>query len=353
MPVGTQGTVKAMTQEELVQLGFPIILCNTYHTYLRPGHELIARAGGLHGFINWQGNILTDSGGFQVFSLQELRTISEHGVEFKSHLDGSKHLFTPERAVRIQGALGSDIMMAFDQLAANPCTKQQSAEAMERTHRWAKRCVDEWHTAREEWQRGENEMLPNPGQVLFGIVQGGIYDDLRQQSAAAIAELDTPGIAIGGVAVGEEKALIFSTVEFTTPLLPDHKPRYLMGVGEPEDILHAVSCGVDMFDCVLPTRLARNAAMMTHYGRVNLRNSKYKEQFSPVDDLCDCQVCQNYTAAYIHHLFQAKEILAARLATFHNLYFLHQLMADIRKAIRTERLDAFAAEFLSRYQTAQ
>lgn len=351
MPVGTQGTVKAMTQQELSELGFPIILCNTYHTYLRPGHELIARAGGLHGFINWHGNILTDSGGFQVFSLQELRTINERGVEFKSHLDGSKHLFTPERAMRIQNALGSDIMMAFDQLAPNPCTKQQAQEAMECTHRWAKRCVDEWHLAREEWQRGEDLLLPNPGQVLFGIVQGGIHDDLRAQSAAAIAELDTPGIAIGGVAVGEEKSAIFHTVSYTTPLLPDSKPRYLMGVGEPEDILHAVSCGVDMFDCVLPTRLARNAAMMTHYGRMNLRNSRYTEDFGPVDPMCQCPVCRNYSAAYIHHLFVAKEILAARLATYHNLYFLHELMNDIRTAIEEQRLAEFSAEFLGRYQS--
>lgn len=337
MPVGTQGTVKAMTQEELEALNFRIILCNTYHLYLRPGHERVARAGGLHRFIAWERNILTDSGGFQVFSLQALRRVLEDGVEFRSHLDGSTHYFTPERAVQIQHALGADIIMAFDECAPNPCSYEQARAAMDRTHRWAVRCLQAHDTS----------------QALFGIVQGSIYEDLRAESARFISELGFPGVAIGGVAVGEEKAEIHRVVAFTTPLLPDEKPRYLMGVGEPDDILHAVACGVDMFDCVLPTRLARNAAMITRRGRVNLRNARFAEDFGPVDPECDCPVCQRYSAAYLHHLFRAKEILAARLATYHNLYFYQWFMAQIRHAIREGNLEQFAGEFLQSYTPEQ
>ncbi|MGC8784441.1 MAG: tRNA guanosine(34) transglycosylase Tgt [Armatimonadota bacterium] len=333
MPVGTQGTVKAMTQEELEWLDLRIILCNTYHLYLRPGHERVARAGGLHRFIAWNRNILTDSGGFQVFSLQGLRRVYEDGVEFQSHIDGSTHYFTPERAVEIQHALGADVIMAFDECPPNPCTYEQAKAAMERTHRWAVRCLQSHHTE----------------QALFGIVQGSVYEDLREQSARFISELGFPGVAIGGVAVGEEKAEIHRIVAFTTPLLPDGKPRYLMGVGEPDDILQAVASGVDMFDCVLPTRLARNAAMMTRRGRVNLRNAHFADHFGAVDPECDCPVCRRYPAAYIHHLFKAKEILAARLATYHNLYFYQRLMEDIRWAIREGNLEQFAREFLQKY----
>ncbi|MDW8104007.1 MAG: tRNA guanosine(34) transglycosylase Tgt [Armatimonadota bacterium] len=337
MPVGTQGTVKAMTQEELEALDFRIILCNTYHLYLRPGHERVARAGGLHRFIAWHRNILTDSGGFQVFSLQALRRVYEDGVEFRSHLDGSTHYFTPERAIAVQHALGADIIMAFDECPPNPSSYEQARAAMERTHRWAVRCLQAHDTA----------------QALFGIVQGSVYEDLRAESARFISELDFPGIAIGGVAVGEEKAEIHRVVAFTTPLLPLEKPRYLMGVGEPDDILQAVACGVDMFDCVLPTRLARNAAMMTRRGRVNLRNARFAEEFGPVDPECDCPVCQRYSAAYLHHLFKAKEILAARLATFHNLYFYQRFMAQIRRAIREGNLEQFRGEFLQSYTPEQ
>ncbi|MCS7310129.1 MAG: tRNA guanosine(34) transglycosylase Tgt [Armatimonadetes bacterium] len=337
MPVGTQGTVKAMTQEELEALDFRIILCNTYHLYLRPGHERIARAGGLHRFIAWHRNILTDSGGFQVFSLQALRRVYEDGVEFRSHLDGSTHYFTPERAIAVQHALGADIIMAFDECPPNPSSYEQARAAMERTHRWAVRCLQAHDTA----------------QALFGIVQGSVYEDLRAESARFISELDFPGIAIGGVAVGEEKAEIHRVVAFTTPLLPLEKPRYLMGVGEPDDILQAVACGVDMFDCVLPTRLARNAAVMTRRGRVNLRNARFAEELGPVDPECECPVCQRYSAAYLHHLFKAKEILAARLATFHNLYFYQRFMAQIRRAIREGNLEQFRGEFLQSYTPEQ
>lgn len=333
MPVGTQGTVKAMTQEELERLGFRIILCNTYHLYLRPGHERVAQAGGLHRFIAWEGNILTDSGGFQVFSLQGLRRVYEDGVEFQSHLDGSYHYFTPERAIEIQHALGADIIMAFDECPPYPCTWEQAGQAVERTHRWALRCLQAHDTA----------------QALFGIVQGSVYEDLREQSARFISEQDFAGVAIGGVSVGEEKSEIHRIVAFTTPLLPESKPRYLMGVGEPDDILQAVASGVDMFDCVLPTRLARNAAMMTRRGRVNLRNARFAEDFGPVDPECDCPVCQRYSAAYIRHLFNAREILAARLATYHNLYFYQKLMQDVRRAIREGNLEQFTREFLQEY----
>ena len=337
MPVGTQGTVKAMTQEELERLDFRIILCNTYHLYLRPGHERVAQAGGLHRFIAWRRSILTDSGGFQVFSLQALRRVYEDGVEFRSHIDGSTHFLTPERAVEVQNALGADIIMAFDECPPNPCSWQQAEAAMERTHRWAIRCLQTHRT----------------DQALFGIAQGSVYEDLREQSARFISDLDFPGVAIGGVAVGEEKTEIRRIVAFTTPLLPEEKPRYLMGVGEPDDILHAVACGVDMFDCVLPTRLARNAAMMTRRGRVNLRNARFADDFDPADPECDCPVCQRYPAAYIRHLFNAREILAARLATYHNLYFYQKFMNDIRQAIRAGNLEQFTRAFLQNYLPAE
>lgn len=333
MPVGTQGTVKAMTQEELERLDLRIILCNTYHLYLRPGHERVAQAGGLHRFIAWQRNILTDSGGFQVFSLQGLRRVYEDGVEFQSHVDGSTHYFTPERAIEVQHALGADIIMAFDECPPYPCEWEQARQAMERTHRWAARCLEAHDTA----------------QALFGIVQGSVYEDLRAQSARFISELGFPGIAIGGVAVGEEKREIHRIVAFTAPLLPEEKPRYLMGVGELDDILQAVASGVDMFDCVVPTRMARNAAMITRRGRVNLRNARFADDFGPVDPECDCPVCQRYSAAYIRHLFNAREILAARLATYHNLYFYQKFMRDTRQAIREGNLEQFTREFLQEY----
>lgn len=334
MPVGTQGTVKAMSQEEMSEMGFKIILGNTYHLYLRPGHELIKKFGGLHKFINWNGSILTDSGGFQVFSLEHIRKINEDGVIFRSYVDGSYHEFTPERVMEIQAAIGADIVMAFDECAPYPCEKDYAVKAMERTHRWAIRSKESY----------------DKDQAFFGIIQGSVYQDLRQQSAEFMVNLDTDGIAIGGVSVGEGKELMMNAVDWCVPYLPNHKPRYLMGVGTPEDLIDAVIRGIDMFDCVLPTRLGRNGSLYTSQGRINIKNNKYIEEFTPVDPECNCWCCKNYTAAYLRHLYKCEEILASRLATYHNLYFYKNLMEQIRKAIAEERLLEFRKEFLSKYR---
>jgi queuine tRNA-ribosyltransferase len=325
MPVGTRATVKTLSQEELEQLGFQIILGNTYHLYLRPGDERIARLGGLHRFMRWERAILTDSGGFQVFSLAKLRTIDDDGVTFRSHIDGSEHRFTPERAVQIQRNLGSDIMMAFDECPPYPASRDEVARATERTYRWALRCRAAW------------EAQPN-AQALFGILQGGVYDDLRLMSLQQITELDLPGYAIGGVSVGEHVDDMRRVVELVAPRMPADKPRYLMGVGTPDDILHAVQHGLDMFDCVLPTRLARHHTVFTSAGRINLRNAQYQERDEPIDPTCDCWVCQRYSLAYIHHLFRAGELLAFRLATYHNLAFYARWMARIRQQIEAGTL---------------
>ena len=335
MPVGTRATVKTMTPEELKGLGASIILGNTYHLFLRPGHDIVKEAGGLHKFMNWDRPILTDSGGFQVFSLGDLRTITEEGVEFRSHIDGSKQFISPEKSMEIQNALGSDIMMAFDECTPYPATYEYAKESMERTSRWAKRCKD-YH---QDWDN----------QALFGIVQGGVYKDLRAESAKQITDLDFPGYAIGGLSVGEPKELMCEMLDFTTPLLPKDKPRYLMGVGTPDYLFEAVIRGVDMADCVMPTRIARNGTVMTANGRVNIRNAKYKRDFSKLDEECDCYTCKNYTRAYIRHLFNVDEILGARLATIHNLYFLINLMDNIREAIREDRLMEYKEEFYSKY----
>ena len=335
MPVGTRATVKAMTPEEVRDLGAQIILGNTYHLYLKPGHELIKRAGGLHKFMNWPYPILTDSGGFQVFSLGDLRKITEKGVEFRSHIDGSKHFISPEKSIEIQNALGSDIMMAFDECTPYPADYEYAKHSMERTTRWAKRCKD-YH---KDWEN----------QALFGIIQGGMYKDLREQSAKEIIDLDFPGYAIGGLSVGEPKELMCELLEFTTPLLPEDKPRYLMGVGSPDYLFEAVINGVDMADCVLPTRIARNGTVMTAHGPLTIRNAQYKEDFSKLDPECDCYTCTNYSRAYIRHLFNVNEILGARLATIHNLYFLIKLMENIRKAIREDRLMEYKNEFYKKY----
>ena len=335
MPVGTRATVKAMTPEEVRDLGAQIILGNTYHLYLKPGHELIKRAGGLHKFMNWPYPILTDSGGFQVFSLGDLRKITEKGVEFRSHIDGSKHFISPEKSIEIQNALGSDIMMAFDECTPYPADYEYAKHSMERTTRWAKRCKD-YH---KDWEN----------QALFGIIQGGMYKDLREQSAKEIIDLDFPGYAIGGLSVGEPKELMCELLEFTTPLLPEDKPRYLMGVGSPDYLFEAVINGVDMADCVLPTRIARNGTVMTAHGPLTIRNAQYKEDFSKLDPECDCYTCTNYSRAYIRHLFNVNEILGARLATIHNLYFLIKLMENIRKAIREDRLMEYKEEFYKKY----
>lgn len=335
MPVGTQATVKSMTPEELKEIGSQIILSNTYHLYLRPGHELVKKAGGLHEFMHWDKPILTDSGGFQVFSLGPLRKISEEGVEFRSHLDGSKHFLTPEKAMEIQNALGSDIMMAFDECAPYPASREYVKNSLERTTRWLERC---------------KEAHKNPEkQALFGIIQGGMYKDLREQSAKEITAIDLPGYAIGGLSVGEPKPMMYDILEHTTPFMPVDKPRYLMGVGSPDDLIEGVIRGVDMFDCVLPTRIARNGTAMTSQGKVVVRNATYAEDFTPLDPECDCYTCRNYTKAYIRHLIKTNEILGARLITTHNLHFLLKLMENIRQAIREDRLLDFREEFFKKY----
>lgn len=335
MPVGTQATVKSMTPEELKEIGSQIILSNTYHLYLRPGHELVKKAGGLHEFMHWDKPILTDSGGFQVFSLGPLRKISEEGVEFRSHLDGSKHFLTPEKAMEIQNALGSDIMMAFDECAPYPASREYVKNSLERTTRWLERC---------------KEAHKNPEkQALFGIIQGGMYKDLREQSAKEITAIDLPGYAIGGLSVGEPKPMMYDILEHTTPFMPVDKPRYLMGVGSPDDLIEGVIRGVDMFDCVLPTRIARNGTAMTSQGKVVVRNATYAEDFTPLDPECDCYTCRNYTKAYIRHLIKTNEMLGARLITTHNLHFLLKLMENIRQAIREDRLHDFREEFFTKY----
>ncbi|MBC2576016.1 tRNA guanosine(34) transglycosylase Tgt [Peptostreptococcus canis] len=335
MPVGTQATVKSMTPEELNEIGAQIILSNTYHLYLRPGHELIKKAGGLHNFMKWDKPILTDSGGFQVFSLGPLRKITEEGVEFRSHIDGSKHMLTPEKAMEIQMALGSDIMMAFDECAPYPADREYVKKSLERTTRWLQRCKDA-HTNSEN-------------QALFGIVQGGMYRDLREQSAKEITAIDLPGYAIGGLSVGEPKELMYEVLDYTVPLLPENKPRYLMGVGTPDVLLEGVLRGVDMFDCVLPTRIARNGTALTSQGKVVVRNANYAEDFTTLDLECDCYTCRNYTKAYIRHLIKTNEILGARLLTIHNLHFLLKLMENVREAIKQDRLLDFKNEFYKKY----
>lgn len=335
MPVGTRATVKAMTPEELKDLGAQIILSNTYHLYLRPGHKLIEEAGGLHKFMNWDKPILTDSGGFQVFSLGDLRKISEEGVEFRSHIDGSKHFISPEKSIEIQNSLGSDIMMAFDECAPYPSDWDYVKKSLERTTRWAKRCKD-------AHQKPDS-------QALFGIVQGGMYKDLREQSAKEIMDLDFPGYAVGGLSVGEPGELMYEVLDYTVPLLPKNKPRYLMGVGTPDYLFEAVIRGIDMADCVLPTRIARNGTVLTSSGKLVVRNAKYARDFNQLDSECDCYTCKNYSRAYIRHLFNVDEILGSRLTTIHNIHFLLKLMENIRQAIREDRLLQYREEFYKKY----
>jgi len=336
MPVGTQATVKSMTPEEIHSMGAKIILSNTYHLFLRPGEDLVAEAGGLHRFMNWSGSILTDSGGFQVFSLDQLRKISEEGVAFKSHIDGKALFLSPEKAIQIQNALGSDIIMAFDECAPYPAEKSYIEHSLERTSRWAERC-------KIEHQKTDS-------QTLFGIVQGGIYPDLRKKSAQQMVSIGFEGFGIGGLSVGEPKDLMYEVLEETIPVLPQDKPRYLMGVGSPDCLIEGVIRGVDMFDCVLPTRIARNGTAMTSIGRVTLRNAKYARDFTPLDAQCQCPTCKNYTKAYLRHLFKAEEMLGPRLVTQHNLWFLIHWMEEIRQAIREDRLLALRDEFYQRYQ---
>lgn len=334
MPVGTQATVKTMTPEELEQIGAKIILGNTYHLYLRPGHKVVEEAGGLHKFMNWNGSILTDSGGYQVFSLGELREIREEGVTFRSHIDGSLHFIGPETSIEIQNALGADIIMSFDECIPYPATYDYVKDSVQRTTRWAERC---------------KKAHVNPKQTLFGIVQGGLYKDLREESAKDLVSLDFEGYSIGGLSVGEPKENMYEVLDYTVPLLPEEKPRYLMGVGSPDAIFEGVLRGIDMFDCVLPTRIARNGTVFTRKGKLVVRNAAYARDFSPLDHDCDCYVCRNYTRSYIRHLINAKEVLGIRLTTIHNLYFLLNLMKDIRMAIEGGYLSEFKNEFFESF----
>jgi len=334
MPVGTQASVKTLAPDEVRDLGAGIILGNTYHIYLRPGPDIVREAGGLHRFMGWDGSILTDSGGFQVFSLAPLRRITADGVVFRSHIDGSEHCFTPEKVVAVQEALGSDIAMVLDECAPYPCTYEDAEAALVRTTAWAAR-------ARAAHRRAD--------QALFGIVQGSVYRDLRVRSARELAALDFPGYGIGGLSVGEPKPLMYEALEWTIPHLPAEKPRYLMGVGSPDCLLEGVSRGVDMFDCVLPTRMARHGALLTRTGRLNIKNAVHARDFGPVDPDCGCYTCRRFSRAYLHHLFRAGEILGLRLATVHNLFFVLELMRAIRRAIREDRLRELKERFLHDY----
>lgn len=332
-PVGTQATVKALRPSDLHELGASLVLSNTYHLYLRPGDELIRDLGGLHRFMNWDGPILTDSGGFQVFSLSDTRKIDDDGVTFQSHLDGAYHRFTPEKSIAIQENLGADIIMAFDECPP-PTDYDYVKQSLNRTHPWAERC---------------RQAKTRDDQALFGIVQGGIFPDLREESARFLMELDLPGYAIGGLAVGESKAEMVATLDVVNPILPKDKPRYLMGVGAPEDVVNSVLRGVDIFDCVLPTRIARNGAALVKGGRMNLRNARFKADPAPLDEICTCATCTGFSRAYLRHLVQANEILGHILLTTHNVHFLLELVRQMRQAITAGNFKSFADEFLSHY----
>ena len=338
IPVGTQATVKAMTPEELREIGAEIILSNTYHLYLRPGHERIRRMGGLHRFMNWSHPLLTDSGGFQVFSLNSLVKVSEEGMQFQSHLDGSGHFISPEKAIEIQEALGADIIMCLDECTPFPASHAEAKRSLDLTLNWSRRCKEAHH---------------RQDQALFGIVQGGMYSDLRQKSAEALLEIGFDGYAIGGVSVGESKETMFQVVEETAPHLPQNQPRYLMGVGSPGDLVEAVRQGVDMFDCVLPTRNARNGTLFTRRGKMAIKNAQYVEDPMPAEPGCSCYACRHYSRAYLRHLYLAGEILAMRLNTIHNLHFYLQLMKDMQQAIAEDRWDGFIQDFNSRWESGK
>jgi len=330
MPVGTKGTVKSLTPEDLKSLGAEIVLCNTYHLYLRPGHSLVEKFGGLHNFIHWDRPLLTDSGGFQIYSMSSLRKIKEEGVCFQSHIDGSYHTLSPETAIEIQEALGADIIMCLDECVPYPASYDYTQESTSLTTRWAERCI---------------KAHKKEGQALFGIIQGGMFPTLRKQSAKEIASLGFPGYAIGGLSVGETKNALHEIVDTTLPLIPVDKPRYLMGIGTPQDILECVLKGADLFDCVVPTRHARNGMLFTSFGSLVIKNSKYADDPLPIDPDCNCYTCQNYSRAYLRHLFMSKELLSPRLNTIHNLYYYLTLLKEIRTAIRNNQLEDFKAEF--------
>lgn len=337
MPVGTQATVKTMTPEEVAGLGFRIILSNTYHLHLRPGEDVVREAGGLHRFMNWPHAVLTDSGGFQVFSLAQLREIEEEGVKFQSHLDGRPLFLSPEKAVAIQEALGADIIMAFDECIPYPSEYDYALRSTERTLRWAQRCL---------------AAKTRSDQALFGIVQGGVYPELWVRTARRLVDMDFPGFGIGGLSVGEPKPVMWEMLEAAVSALPENKPRYMMGVGEPVDLVEAVARGVDMFDCVQPTRIARHGAVFTRRGTVTIRNARYARDFTPLDPDCDCYACKNYTRAYVRHLLKANEVLGLRLTTWHNLAFLGKLMDDVRAAVAEDRYDEFRRAFVEEYASA-
>jgi queuine tRNA-ribosyltransferase len=338
MPVGTNGTVKTFMPYELKEMDIGIILSNAYHLYLRPGMEVMEKMGGLHSFMNWDRNILTDSGGFQIFSLNSLTKITRNGIEFSSHIDGSKHYLTPEDVVKVQTVIGSDIIMVLDHCTKAGAEYGESLKACETTTRWA-----------DESYRYYSGHADRNRQKLFGIIQGNFYKDLRKKSAEEITSIGFDGFAIGGLSVGEDRGTFADFLSFTSPLLPELKPRYLMGVGTPEDLLTGVENGIDMFDCVFPTRIARNASSLTAYGRINLRNEKYKFDGLPLDPECDCHVCRGFSRSYIRHLFKANEITAARMTSYHNIYFIKKLMDNIRNAIVGNNFPEFKQSFLSRY----
>jgi len=335
LPVGSQATVKTLTPQEIKEIGFGMLLANAYHLYLRPGTSVIEKMGGLHNFMGWEGAILTDSGGYQIFSLAGLRQVNDEGVSFRSHIDGSRHFITPELAIEIQQSLGADIIMVLDECPPSDADFNRVRRAMNRTHLWAAR-------SRQAHQRSD--------QALFAIVQGGVSPELRRKSAEYLTSLDFPGYAIGGLSLGEPKEVTWNITAETAALLPKDKPRYLMGVGSPEDIIEAVARGVDIFDSVLPTRVARNGALYTRRGRININNAKYKNMEEPPDATCNCYTCKNFSAAYLHHLFRCGELLALRLATLHNLTFMHSLMQDIRTAILNDTFSSFKDDFLKNYR---
>ena len=329
MPVGTNATVKAMSPDEMKDMAAEILLSNTYHLYLRPGHEIIREVGGLHRFMKWDGPILTDSGGFQVFSLARLRKIKDNGVEFRSHIDGSLHFLTPELVMEIQGALGSDVAMVFDECTPYPATREYALNSLKLTTQWARRCLD----------------VKNDGQALFGIVQGGVYRELRKQSAEELTALDFDGFALGGLSVGEPKGLMYEIINYTTPLLPSERPRYLMGIGDLMDVLEAVSAGIDMFDCVMPTRNARNGTLFTSLGRISIKREEFKKDPGPLDPDCRCYTCRNYSRAFLRHMFMSREILSMRLNTIHNIHFFLEFFRKMREAIGKGEFEKFRKQW--------
>lgn len=342
MPVGTQATVKTITPEELEQLRAQIILNNTYHLYLRPGHDLVKDAGGLHQFMAWHRPILTDSGGYQVFSLTELNKITADGFKFRSHVDGSKHFFSPEKVVEIQRDLGSDIMMVLDECAPYPCDYSYAKRSNKLTIEWAKKSIDTFKATQ-----------PRHGyeQALFAIVQGSTFADIRRESANALVEMEFPGYAIGGLSVGEPKPAMYDMTEVCTEILPEKKPRYLMGVGKPQDLLEGIERGIDMFDCILPTRNGRNGTVFTSHGPISIKNARHRDQFIPLDQECDCYTCRTFSRAYLRHLFQAKELLILKLLSYHNLHFYIRLMEKTRKAILQGQFSEWKKEFLEKYNS--